>query len=109
MEIYKENRPWGDFERFTHNEASTVKVITVKSGEAFSLQTHAQRDEFWKLLSDGGMIEIGDKKVEGKKGDEFFIKAGTRHRVTGPAEFLEIALGNFDEKDIVRLEDKYHR
>lgn len=109
MEIYKEQRPWGDFTRFTHNEKSTVKIITVKSGEAFSLQTHAKRDEFWKLLVDGGMIEVGDTKVEGKKGDEFFIKAGTTHRVTGPAEFLEIAIGDFDEGDIVRLEDRYNR
>lgn len=109
MEIYKENRPWGDFERFTHNEVSTVKIITVAPGEAFSLQTHAKRDEFWKLLSDGGIIEVGDTKVEGKKGDEFFVKAGTKHRVTGPAQFLEIAFGEFDESDIVRLEDKYNR
>ncbi len=109
MKIYKEQRPWGDFTRFTHNEVSTVKIIAVSAGEAFSLQTHAHRDEFWKLLADGGTIEVGENKVEGKKGDEFFIPAGTKHRVTGPAEFLEIAFGNFDENDIVRIEDKYNR
>jgi len=41
-----EERPWGNFERFTLNEKTTVKIITVNAGESISLQTHENRDEF---------------------------------------------------------------
>ena len=36
----KEERPWGNFERFTLNEKATVKIVTVNEGESISLQTH---------------------------------------------------------------------
>lgn len=108
----KDIRPWGQFERFTHNKPSTVKIITVNAGEEFSLQTHNERDEFWRVLSGYGVITTGDTEHDANPGDEFFIPRGTKHRARGGDEglvFLEIAFGNFDEKDIVRIEDKYGR
>lgn len=108
----KDVRPWGEFERFTLNEQSTVKIISVKAGEAFSLQTHAHRDEFWRVIGGSGSVVVGEEMREAKAGDEFFIQAGEKHRVTGGPEgmqFLEIAFGEFDEGDITRLEDKYGR
>lgn len=108
----KDIRPWGQFERFTLNEKSTVKIITVNAGEEFSLQTHAHRQEFWRILSGSGSITHGEEIVEGKPGDEFMIEQGLKHRAQGGAGglvFLEVALGDFDEADIVRMEDKYGR
>lgn len=108
----KEGRPWGDFERFTLNEKTTVKIITVKAGEAFSLQTHEHRDEFWRVLSGTGVIRIDDKDNDVCAGDVFFILRHTMHRAIGGHEgltFLEIAFGDFDEKDIERIEDRYGR
>jgi mannose-6-phosphate isomerase-like protein (cupin superfamily) len=108
----KEVRPWGDFERFTLNEKTTVKIITVKAGEAFSLQTHEHRDEFWRVIKGSGVIRIGDKDNDAHEGDSFFSPRGSEHRVTGGSNgtvFLEIAFGDFDEKDIKRLEDRYGR
>ena len=108
----KDIRPWGQFERFTLNEKSTVKIITVNAGEEFSLQTHTHRQEFWRVLAGSGTITHGEETSEVKVGDEFFIEQGQQHRAKGGAEnlvFLEIALGEFDEGDIVRLEDKYGR
>ena len=108
----KEVRPWGTFERLTLNEATTVKIITVNAGEAISLQTHAFRDEFWRVLAGSGTITIGTLVQEAKAGDQFFTKRGSAHRVEGGSEdlvFLEIAFGEFDESDITRLEDKYGR
>jgi mannose-1-phosphate guanylyltransferase/mannose-1-phosphate guanylyltransferase/mannose-6-phosphate isomerase len=109
---YKEERPWGNFERFTSNERSTVKIIAVKPGEAFSLQTHKKRDEFWRVLKGSGTVRIGAEDRDAKTGDTFFISRGTAHRATGGPEglsFLEVAFGDFDEKDITRLEDRYGR
>ena len=108
----KENRPWGNFERFTLNEKTTVKIITVKAGEYFSLQTHEHRDEFWHVLKGSGIIHIGDTEHQAHEGSSFFCPRGMEHRVTGGSEgttFLEIAFGDFDESDIKRLEDKYGR
>jgi mannose-6-phosphate isomerase-like protein (cupin superfamily) len=108
----KESRPWGNFERFTLNEATTVKIITVKEGEGFSLQTHAHRDEFWRILSGSGTLVLGDTTLSAAPGDAFYCPRGTRHRATGGKgglQFLEIAFGDFDESDIARLEDKYGR
>jgi mannose-6-phosphate isomerase-like protein (cupin superfamily) len=111
MEKYIEQRPWGDFERFTLNELSTVKIITVKAGEAFSLQYHNNRSEFWKILKGQGLVTLGDETHETKEGEEIFIPQNTNHRMQGLTDisFLEIAFGEFDENDIVRLEDKYDR
>ncbi len=108
----KDIRPWGMFERFTLNEQSTVKIITVKAGEAFSLQTHKHREEFWRVLEGSGVITVGEVRHEVTVGDEFLIPTGTKHRAEGGPEglkFLEIAFGEFDEGDIERLEDKYGR
>lgn len=112
INIYQEERPWGNFRQFTKNSPSTVKIIYVKKSEAFSLQYHNERTEFWKILSGNPEITIGDALIHGKPGDEFEIPPKTNHRIyssdTG-TEILEISFGNFDEKDIVRLEDKYGR
>ncbi len=108
----KEIRPWGDFERFTLNEKTTVKIITIHAGEATSLQTHEHRDEFWRIIKGSGTIQIGEKNFNARESDTFFSPRHSTHRVEGGPEglqFLEIAFGNFDEKDITRLNDKYGR
>ena len=108
----KETRPWGNFERFTLNEKTTVKIITVNEGQAISLQTHENRDEFWRVIKGTGTIRIGDTDNQAHEGTVFFCPRGSEHRVTGGVggtTFLEIAFGDFDENDITRLEDKYGR
>ena len=108
----KEEHPWGNFERFTLNEQTTVKIVTVKARESLSLQTHERRDEFWRILKGSGIIRIGEKETDASEGNTFFAPRYTAHRVTaGPAglAFLEISFGEFDENDITRIEDKYGR
>ena len=109
---YREERPWGSFERFTLNEPSTVKIITVNSGEAFSLQKHRDRDEWWRILSGNGKAVVGGTKKDIKVGDEYFLPRGTEHRIEAgdsAVVFLEISFGVFDENDIVRIDDRYGR
>jgi len=108
----KEARPWGNFERFTQNEPSTVKIITVKPEEALSLQTHAHRDEFWRILSGSGIVTLGNETQDVRPGDEFFIPKGMLHRAQAGKEglqFLEIAFGIFNEADITQVQDRYGR
>lgn len=112
LEIYKEERPWGFFRRFTNNSLSTVKILSLKPNEALSLQSHKDREEFWRVIAGSGDIEINDKKEVASVGDEYFIKAGEKHRLCAGSnglEVLEISLGHFSEDDVVRYSDNYGR
>ena len=105
-------KPWGEFRQFTLNEKSTVKILTIKPKQAFSLQSHKNRKEFWYFLDNPAKVTIGNKKIRTKKGSEITIKPNQNHRIEAlskPVNVLEISFGNFDEKDIKRLEDKYGR
>lgn len=109
---YLEKRPWGKFEQFAKNEKCTVKLLYVKPEQELSLQYHHKRDEFWKVISGKPKITKGDKIIDAKEGDEFFIPKGTKHRIKAekePVKVLEISFGEFEEKDEVRLEDTYGR
>lgn len=109
---YKEERPWGNFERFTLNEPSTVKIITVNPNQQLSLQQHAHRDEEWKILSGSGTVRVGDAQMPAKAGDAFKVTRGQKHRVAAGESglvFLEVSFGEFDEEDITRFEDAYGR
>jgi mannose-6-phosphate isomerase-like protein (cupin superfamily) len=110
--IYQEERPWGSFERFTLNEISSVKILRVAPGKRFSLQKHAKRSEFWKVIQGGGSARVGDTEHPLVDGDEIQIPVGALHRLTaGPSGIavLEICMGEFDESDIVRTEDDFGR
>ncbi len=112
IHVYKEKRPWGSFERFTKEVPSTVKLITVNSGESLSLQYHENRQEFWQIIQGNPVVTIGEKEFPANPGNEFFIDKRVKHRIkatTNNVVFLEIALGRFDENDVVRLEDHYGR
>ncbi len=112
IKIYREEKPWGEFERFTQNEKSTVKIITVRAGEELSLQYHKQRNEFWRILSGDGVVTVGEEVIEVNQGDECLIPVGVKHSIESKNKgvvFLEISFGDFDEEDEVRLEDKYGR
>lgn len=111
-DVVVDHRPWGQFRRYTCDEASTVKLITVDAGQPLSLQRHEHRDELWIVLDAGLVVQVGDDVHETVEGDEFFIPRGTVHRVTGGrtrGRFVEICFGDFDEDDIERLEDRYGR
>ena len=112
IQTYEEQRPWGLFRQFVKNSPCTVKIITVNAGEAFRLQSHKNRTEFWHVLKGDGVMEIGDNKYDTKEGDEHLVEIGEKHRITGGQsgiDILEIATGDFDESDIIRFEDKYGR
>ncbi len=104
--------PWGNFEQFTLNEKTTVKILTVNPNEEFSLQKHNQRKEFWKIISGSGSITIGEETKTVSIGDTFIIEPNTKHRASAyeiPLVILEISFGEFDENDIERFEDDYGR
>jgi mannose-6-phosphate isomerase len=105
-------RPWGSFIQYAHNSESTVSLMTVKPGQRLSLQAHTGRAELWIVLDDGAAVQVDDEILYPNAGDEIWIAANARHRLssTGPAvRVLEVAFGNWQQADIERFEDDYAR
>lgn len=105
-------KPWGFFRRFTLNELSTVKILHIKAGEEFSLQSHEHRGEFWRVIKGQPVVTLGEEERQAKEGDEFFAPEKTPHRIhatNGDVDVLEISIGDFNEEDIKRIADKYGR
>jgi mannose-6-phosphate isomerase-like protein (cupin superfamily) len=111
--IVEDRRPWGLFRRYPHENAGSIKIVTVDPGGVLSLQLHEKRDEFWVVLDPGLELVVGDRVWRPVAGEEVFIPRRTRHRArnvgAAPARFMEIWIGRSEESDIVRLEDKYKR
>ncbi len=111
--ILRREKPWGSFEQYTHNLPSTVKIITVAPGGTLSRQYHHHRDELWVVLDPGARIEMDGKDLSPEPGEKLYIPRETVHRLSAegeePVRILEISFGEFEEEDIVRLEDVYGR
>jgi mannose-1-phosphate guanylyltransferase/mannose-6-phosphate isomerase len=105
-------RPWGTFNQYAHNREVTVSLMTVKPGQRLSLQSHTGRAELWIVLDPGAEVQVDNDILRPAQGDEIWIPAGARHRLssTGPeVRVLEVAFGNWQQEDITRYDDDYHR
>ena len=58
-------------------------------------------------------VTVGDRTWEAQPGEAVWVPWGAVHRMANkgdqPGRLLEVAFGDFDEADIVRLEDDYAR
>ena len=106
-------KPWGKVTTFALNQPSSVRLITIEPGQETSEHYHQLRDEMWVVLDDGLRIQIGNRQVEARVGEEFVVASEEPHRITntGPrrGRVLEIAHGYTTEDDTQRLEDAYGR
>lgn len=110
--VTTEKRPWGRFERFTLNERCTVKLVYLDGDKRLSLQYHNNRSEFWKVIKGPVKVQLGNDTKTLQAGETITIPKKAVHRLMGAgtdAVILEISTGEFDESDIVRLEDDYKR
>lgn len=111
MSKHSETRPWGNFKVFASNEKCTVKIIHVNANGKLSKQYHNKREELWVMLDDGLVVELDNKLIYPAKGDEILIPCNAVHRLSSEkgGDVLEVSFGEFDEGDIVRVEDVYGR
>jgi mannose-1-phosphate guanylyltransferase len=110
--VTTEKRPWGRFESFALNEQCTVKLVYLDGDKRLSLQYHNNRSEFWKVITGPVKVQLGKDMKVLQTGESITIPKKTIHRLIGAgtnATILEISRGEFDESDIVRLEDDYQR
>jgi mannose-6-phosphate isomerase len=106
-------RPWGSFKQYAHNQPCTVSIMTVLPGQRLSLQSHTGRAELWIVIDDGALVQVGETSRRYQPGDEIWIKANEKHRLScagdKPVRVLEVAFGDWQQDDIKRYEDDYHR
>ena len=111
-EILTTEKPWGRFIQYVLNQPVTVKILEIHAGEQVSYQYHYHRSELWIPLDDGACIRLEEEVIRPAPMEPVFIPQGAKHQLIGEDQnyrILEIAFGNFDEEDIVRLDDKYGR
>ena len=107
-------RPWGHYTSIAEDSNWQVKKISVKPGEALSLQLHNQRTEHWIVVNGTASVEINGKVSTLRKNESTYIPLGSKHRLSNQGEetliLIEIQSGDYlGEDDIVRFEDKYGR
>jgi mannose-1-phosphate guanylyltransferase/mannose-6-phosphate isomerase len=111
-EVQRVVRPWGSFAQYANNQDVTVSLMTVEPMGRLSLQSHTGRAELWIVLDEGAVVEIDDAVHHPSAGEELWIPAGSRHRLSsaGPrVRVLEVAFGNWQQEDITRYADDYNR
>jgi mannose-6-phosphate isomerase-like protein (cupin superfamily) len=113
--IARSIRPWGEFYGWDAGDNWYLKTLVVKAGKRLSLQYHNHRAERW-ILVDGDAVAVIQKDGETVEivlaiGEAFSVPQGTIHRLTSKKGgiVVEVALGKFDENDIVRIEDDHGR
>lgn len=116
MKKETEMRPWGCYKIVAANEGYQIKVITLKSKSALSLQYHHHRSEHWIVVSGEGTATLGQDEQEFKitKGSYIHVPQGEPHRLINKSEselvIAEVQLGDYlEEDDIIRIKDYYGR
>jgi mannose-1-phosphate guanylyltransferase / mannose-6-phosphate isomerase len=108
------HRPWGTYATLKEEDGYKVKRITVKPGQALSLQYHHQRAEHWVVVQGTALVQIGDEEHQTLTGQYRYIPLKEKHRLTNVGQdelvLVEVQCGSYlGEDDIVRLADTYGR
>jgi mannose-1-phosphate guanylyltransferase/mannose-6-phosphate isomerase len=87
--------------------------MSVLPGQRLSLHSHTGRAELWIVIDDGATVQVGDEIKDCNAGDEIWIPANEKHRLSckgdKPVRVLEVAFGNWQQADIQRYDDDYKR
>lgn len=106
-------RPWGTFQILEQSTGYWVKKITVMPGKRLSLQYHEHRQERWTVVDGIGYALLNNMKQLVKAGSTVIIGEKDIHRIENkhntPLVFIEVALGDCREEDIIRIEDDWDR
>jgi mannose-6-phosphate isomerase-like protein (cupin superfamily) len=108
------DKPWGHEEIFAETETYVGKILTIRAGQALSLQFHEVKEETLRVL-DGELDMITGPDVDNLQpirmtaGAVFHVAPGELHRMVAVTDcrLLEVSTNHLD--DVVRLEDRYGR
>ena len=108
------DKPWGHELIWAHTDRYVGKILSIRAGEALSLQFHRRKDETLYVLSGTLELTLGDRpdalttRVL-SAGDGVHMWPGRLHRLAARSdcEVLEVSTPELD--DVVRLADRYGR
>ncbi len=108
------NRPWGAYETIDTGERFQVKRLTIRPGEALSLQMHHHRAEHWVVVKGTARVTRGEEQMLLSENQSAYIPVATKHRLENPGslplEVIEVQTGGYlQEDDIIRYQDRYNR
>ena len=90
-----------------------MKILMINPMTRLSLQKHAKRSERWTPTTDGMLAIIGEKTVILEPYKTYVVDVGEVHRIMNYSGevgiIVETLHGEYDEEDIVRLEDDFGR
>ena len=103
-------KPWGSEQIVWKKGKQIIKNLIVKEGEQLSLQFHHKRNEDWIVRLGECEITIDDKVYQATANDRFSVPKLSKHRIKAITDtIVEEYSDNYDDKDIVRIEDDYGR
>jgi mannose-6-phosphate isomerase-like protein (cupin superfamily)/glycerol-3-phosphate cytidylyltransferase-like family protein len=115
-DVRRSVRPWGEFYGWDEAPKWYLKTLYVKPGKRLSLQHHRHRSEIWTLVEGDAIATTGTDpkhltRTTLKIGEPFFVPKGMIHRLESKkgGKLVEVALGKFDENDIIRVQDDFGR
>lgn len=107
------DRPWGHYFTAYQTPHLWVKTIVVNPESQLSYQLHNHREEHWSVSESGLMAIIGEETIDLLPGVCYTVGYRVPHRIVNktawPKVLTEVATGNPDESDIVRILDDYGR
>ena len=108
------DKPWGSEEIFAETDSYVGKILSIRAGEALSLQYHERKEETLRVLDGELELVVGPSPDQLAQhvigtGTVFHIAPGTLHRMVAVTDcrLLEVSTNHLD--DVVRLEDRYGR
>lgn len=113
-----QSKPWGHEVVFASGENGYVgKLITVKAGQALSLQYHLEKDETISVLSGEVVLEHGPSLDDlrtrvMRPGHTVHLSPTVVHRISAvtDSQLVEVSTAGAGwREDVVRLEDRYGR
>ncbi|MDO8522605.1 MAG: adenylyltransferase/cytidyltransferase family protein [bacterium] len=113
--LSRTERPWGEYYGWDRGTGWNLKTVYIKPGKRLSLQYHHHRSELWTLVAGDATATIEKSGVRKKIpliiGKTFSVPTRAVHRLESKrgGVVVEVALGDFDENDIVRIEDDHGR
>jgi mannose-6-phosphate isomerase-like protein (cupin superfamily) len=91
--IEKDTRKNSDFRRVLYTgRYSQLVLMNLKPLEEIGMETHANRDQFFRFEEGEGKVIIDGVTHKVKDGDAVIVPAGARHNVVNTSKKLELKL-----------------
>lgn len=109
-------KPWGGEEIFAETDRYVGKILTVRAGQALSVQYHRVKDETMRVLDGRCELHVGRQPgsqelevVEMVPGTSYRIRPGVVHRLVALTDVRIVEVSTPELNDVVRLDDRYGR